>query len=105
MKKFLCVRHGEYEAEAEAEADTWTQVQIPHCLKCLDVNTRNLCVDCEKHKATETVSDSALDYIHGFSKRLCLCCHVKHVEEHLAEVQAGLLHWKEKLRQEPCLVP
>lgn len=66
---------------------------------------KHLCVVCEKHLATQTVAESALDAVHGFTTRLCLCCHVAAVEKHLEEVKQGLSTWKEKLEKEPCSAP
>jgi hypothetical protein len=94
--EWFCVKHGNYHI-VPAEATVF-----PGCPKCQEVTEKSLCVECELHPGTVLFAESTMDYIHGFSKMICRCCHRKIVEKTYLEAKESFEKMSTELALNPC---
>jgi len=73
-----CSKHGSYDADFTINTESYT---IRLCPKCTELTEKDICVECEKHKATMNYSDSGIEWAHFGPERICHCCYLKRVEE------------------------
>jgi hypothetical protein len=96
MSLYHCFKHGDYDTE-----DTPLQGYNP-CPKCEDVRAKDICVECEKHKATTTFANSTMNHIHGFTERICRCCYLALVSDALKKTQENFNRLTKELQEKPC---
>lgn len=110
--KWVCHKHGEF-ADMSPEPVTAMDAPLngafsigafpfPECPTCEAIRKNDICRECEKHPATIDFAESVLAWTHGFTERICKCCHVARIEKHLATVTENLALAKTELAAHPC---
>jgi len=97
---WLCFKHGEFASKDISDANN--QLPFPDCPRCAYVKSNNLCIECEKHKATVTFALSTFEYIHGLYETICVCCHFKRVEKNYQDAKQGYEDFKAKMEGTVC---
>jgi len=78
--RLYCEKHGEVIIITPSKVGNNGHGSIPMCLKCKDLIERDVCIDCENHKATVSFAEGPFAAQMQMFDRLCRCCQIKRHE-------------------------
>ena len=58
------------------------------------------CKICKKREGVLTFTNSTMDYIHGFTQKICRECYIGIIEENLKKITINLKEQKKLLKME-----